>query len=188
MTELVQQATVVQLAQSLRGYRRSPGVPTQSFQTLPVVGRDGNSSVKTESVDSGKTRRLGRRDIHVRRRLHLIPEAQHTLASALARGDSPLNRGGEQLRQKRIVLGQAVGLLPESTPLDDAGYSANDAVQNPLQLRGFRRRGGRKSQRAVLLRLSVDAIENQRVKVDIEVESAAESLDEGHRTTVGRAR
>jgi len=121
-------------------------------------------------------------------RVDAVADAQHALARSAARGDAAGDGGAVELRQERLVLGhgidlRGIGLGAEATAFEEPRDAPGDLPHHPLDLGVLGRRKGMEAQCAARTPL-VDAIEEQRVEVDVQVEGVAEALDERDRAAL----
>ncbi len=121
-------------------------------------------------------------------RIDAIAHAQHALARSAARGDAAGYGGAVELRQERFVLGQGVdlrgiGLGAKAPAFEEPRDAPGDLPHHPLDLEVLGGRQGMEAQRAVRTPL-VDAVEEQRVEVDVQVQRVAEALHEGDRAAL----
>jgi len=114
VAQLVQQAAVRHLAQPFRRHGRPPGIAAESLQTLPVVPRDGDARVQAEAVGAGEPRGPLRRIAFSRHDRDAVAKTQYALPGARTRRGFALDRGGEQLRQQRIVFKEPVRFIAEA--------------------------------------------------------------------------
>jgi hypothetical protein len=100
----------------------------------------------------------------------------------------PADGGAVELGEERLLLGQGIGLRgirfgAESSPLEEARDPPGHPGDHPLDLGILGRREGMEAKSPVRPR-RVDAVDQQWVEVDVQVEGVAEALHEGDRTAL----
>jgi hypothetical protein len=103
-------------------------------------------------------------------------------------GDAAGDGGTVELGEERVLLGQRIRLRriragAEATAHEEARDASGDLTHQPLDLGVVGRRQRMEAQGAVRPG-RVDAVEQQRVEVDVQVEGVAEALDEGDRAAL----
>jgi hypothetical protein len=99
----------------------------------------------------------------------------------------PLNRGAADAGQGGRFFDH--GIRPEYTgfaaietaPLEQTLHSRGDPHEQDADLFIGRRREGSETKRVTLAFAEEDAVEEQRVEMDVQIQSAAKALDDGHR-------
>jgi len=141
---------------------------------------DRDRRVQTEPVTPGQTRdALGSR-VRIGLDFHAIPEAQNALARPRAGGDPAPHRRAVKLRQQWVVLDQRVRFVGQAPALDRASDPADHRGQDRVQFLVVRRRRRLEAELRVFPGGPVGSVQNQRVEVHVEIQRAAEALDERH--------
>ncbi len=182
MAQAVDQPPLGAPLQPIRGQGRSGHVAAQAFQPGPVAGRNGDVGVDAEAGGFGASR-VGLRRLREQVRVDAIAEAQDALPPAGSGGDAAPHRGGVQRGQQRLLEAQRVGpvgigLGAQPAALEQAAHRSGDAPRDAGHLAVVRRRHGAEAHRVARVE---DAVERQRVEVDVQVQGVAEALDEGDR-------
>ena len=185
MLEPVEKPPVLHPREALGGDRRAGDVATEALESAAIAGGDGHVRVQADAAHAGAALAFEGRQIV---RIDAIAHAQHALARSAARGDAAGDGGAVELRQQRLVLGQGIdlrgiGLGAEAPALEEPRDAPGDLPHHPLDLGVLGRRQGMEAQHAVRLAL-VDAVEQQRVEVDVQVQRVAEALHEGDRAAL----
>jgi hypothetical protein len=99
----------------------------------------------------------------------------------------PLNRGAADAGQGGRFLEHGIRLeytgfaAIETAPLEQTLHSRGDPHEQDADLFIGRRREGSETKRVTLAFAEEDAVEEQRVEMDVQIQSAAKALDDGHR-------
>jgi hypothetical protein len=102
--QLERDAAVVPEPQALLREGRPQYVPAQTLQPGAVIGRHPHVGVEIGPVQLGLPRPWRPHGL----RVGLLPEAPHAPASARAQRHAPLDRGADDPRQQRSVLGEPI--------------------------------------------------------------------------------
>jgi hypothetical protein len=181
--QTIEERSVREPREPLGRHRRSRHVAAQALEAAPVARRDGDVRVQAHAADARAALALERPDL----RVDAVADAQHALAGAAPRGDAAADRGAVELGEERL-LGQPVGLRADSGPSPRRSRRRCDAPRDLAATRatsassgGGRgwKRGGSNGVRLV------DAVEHERVEVDVEVQCVAEALHEGDGAALG---
>jgi hypothetical protein len=156
-------------------------IATELFEAGAIVGGDPDVGVEVEALELGLARAAGGDVTEVR----LVAEAADAGAGAGAEGDAALDGGAEDPGQDGRGLAEGVGRravvcwleLATGEQPPDTGADGGEDLRHVLIARWGR---GVKGEVAGL-RLAEDAVEYERVVVEVEVEAAAEALDHGDR-------
>ena len=180
MSELEQDAPLVVEREALGGEGGARDVATEMFEPLAVVGLDANPRVQREPVDrraqlAGSSGRGVRGDG--------MAEAPDALTCFRAQRDLALDRGGGEEGEQGVVLGPGGGVLfaglgPETPAAQQAEDSIAEAMHELgdfLVLEWRSRVEDRTIQRALG---GVDPVENERVKVNVQIERGAKPLND----------
>jgi hypothetical protein len=139
------------------------------FEPIPAARRDGHVGVQAEALEPGTPRggRLGARS---------RAETPDGLPRARAEGHAALQRGGDRLREQRLLRRNRVAPRVVRRQPAAARQEAPDAAVQPREQGRDVRIGGRRQRvedRARLgRRARVDAVEEERVEMNIGQEIA----------------
>jgi hypothetical protein len=120
------------------------------------------------------------------RRLGLVPQTPHPRPGPRAQRDPPLHRGAAEAGQRGRFVHQRIRLdavgFPGIAPaaLEQTLHSRRDPRQHAADFFVRRRRQGPEPERP-LGAFEEDAVEEQRVEMDVQVQPAPEPLDDRHR-------
>jgi hypothetical protein len=169
--------------------RRPGDVAAEPFETSPVARGDADIGVEAHTAVLGYACRC----LRVRlirspvRRLDPIAEASPRLAAMRPGGDAGPQRCGGQQCQQRLVARECIRVV-SCARLDHALDPARGAGEHARHLVRLGRGQWKKSARLTLAnRVGVDAVQRQRVEVNVQVERRAEALDEGDGAALLRA-
>ena len=149
-------------------------VAAEAFQAAAVARRDGDVRVQAHAARAGAARALECGEVL---RIDAVADAQHAPARAAAGGDATRDGRTVELGEQRLVLGQGVRFRwirrgAEAAPLEEARDPLCDLAHHPRDLCVVRGRERVEAQGPALLRC-VDAVEQQRVEVDVQHQSVA---------------
>jgi hypothetical protein len=119
------------------------------------------------------------------RRVGIIPQAPHPAARARSERESPLDRGAADAGQSggffdhRVRRGQIAIAGIEAAALEQTPHPLGDPREHDADL-VVGRRGQRTEIECPLLAFEEDAIEEQRVEMQVQIQSAPKALDDGH--------
>jgi hypothetical protein len=153
---------------------RGPGyVAGEPFQTLAIPGRDGDACMQTEPTSSHTVRPGGLLPHLVR--VDAIAATEHLLAGAVAGGDTTADRRSSQPRKEGLVPGEKFDGRLHGPALHEPFHLPRDTSQDPVELVAPRWRQGKEAHASVPC--LVDAIQEQRMEVNVQVQSIAKALD-----------
>jgi hypothetical protein len=120
------------------------------------------------------------------RRVGIVPHAPHARARASTESDSPLDRGAADagqngrffhhwVRRRQVSVARIA-----ATALEQALHPRGDPREHGADLFIRRRRQRPEAERALLAFSEKDAVEEQRVEMDVQIQSVAKALDDGH--------
>jgi hypothetical protein len=169
--ELVEDAAIGELVQSVQSEGRASDVPAQVLQALAVAGGDAHVSVQAEAIEAG-TAAGGQGGGRRRVRAHTA----EGVASTRAQGHVALYGGAVAGGQQRGLfspgIGDIAGLIvtDEATTLEQAQDTQADGEQDvgDVVVGGFG--GGVKDGRRLVVGAREDAIEDERVKMRGQIE------------------
>jgi len=165
--------------QTFLGDWRPQRVPAEPLQPMTMLGGSDDAGVQVEPVAARvSTRRRGGRAFGSD-----LPHAPQTSARARPAGDPALNGGGTDAGEDRRLLGPPVWcahvfIIPKTTPLKQAVDPAPGALQHSGDLR-LRECGSPVEDHPPGWSPLEDAVEHQRVHVDVQVQGRPESLQDG---------
>jgi hypothetical protein len=146
------------------------------------VGRDGDVGVQAEAFKPG-TPQGGRLGAGGR------AEAPEPAPGARAEGHAALQRGGDRLREERLLRRERVAAVVVLSQPAAARQEAPDAAVQPRAKRRDVGVGGRgqavEDWPDARCRARVEAAEDERVEVNVGVQGAAEALNRGHGPAAG---
>jgi hypothetical protein len=172
--EAVQELAARALRQPLHGQGRAEDIAAHLLQLIPPACRHRHIRMQTEALQARRAP-PGRR--HGGRR----PEAPHRLPGAGPEGDVPLqrrrDRAGEQrlLRRERVAPGVLVRPPPPAE--QQPPHAPVQPREQHADVRVGRRRQAVEPGPRRRARARVDAVEEQRVEMNIEIRGSAKSLD-----------
>jgi hypothetical protein len=112
--------------------------------------------------------------------LHAISEAPPTLACVASAGDAGAQEGGCEQGEERFVSGEGI-VIPVGAGLEQAMEATSRTGEHARHVVAARWRQGEEARGCrISYGVGVGAIESQGVEVDVQVESGAEALEEGH--------
>ena len=163
------------------GERGAEEVAAELLEAGTIVRGDPDVGVEIEAIELGLTRAAGGDVTQVR----LVAEAADAGAGAGAEGDAALDGGtdkagqdgggvGERVRRGGVVSGFEVA-AGEQPP--HAGADRGEDVRHVL----VAREGGRVEGEVPGSGVAEDAVEHERVEVDVQLQAAPEALDHRHR-------
>ena len=163
------------------GECRAGDVAAQAFEGVALVGlaaRGGMEGKSRELSDAGGGRRRAGRDGVQGKRL---------ASGVRADGDAVVDGGAEELLESVggfEVEGGGLGVTEQqSLLLEGAGDAGGDGVEQALEFRLGR--GGDTVEAGPFLFERVDAVDDEHVQVDVEVQRRTEALDEGDGSGAG---
>jgi hypothetical protein len=166
---------------------RTGEVATQALASLHVVGLERDLGVEREALQRG-AQLAGQGE---RSRIAPAAEGPASFGAALRQDAPPLDRGGVELGQERL-LALARGFPGLAARMPAACEVAQDAALEEGHELGDVAIGGRldglEARPSERTRAGVDPVEDPRVEVEVEVRRAAEALRNDHRAPAsGRA-
>jgi hypothetical protein len=181
-------AAIGQEAEPVLSHRRPEQIAAELFQARAIGGRHRDVGVE---IEAREMRAPGGGREHPRR-VGIVPHAPHPGAGARTESDSPLNRGAADARQSRGFFDHRVQLRRigvariQAAALEQTLHPCGDPRKHDAHLFIRRRRQGPEPERVPIAFGEEDGVEEQRVEMDVQVQSAAEPLDDRHgsRTTV----
>jgi hypothetical protein len=177
--ELHQHASVRQQPQTFLGERRPQQVATETLEPRTVVARHAQVGVEVEALEVHLTRSHGDDP----RRIRLRSQAPDARAGATPERDPAEHRRARDARQHRRLLDERVprrlGVQPEPAALEQAQHPCPHGGDRVGDVGVARCRRRVKHERLAGRRLDEDAVEHERVEVDVQIEPAAEALNDG---------
>lgn len=167
--------------EALLGERRTAKVVAQAFEPGAIVGADDATGMEIETVIAGVPGRiLGRA-----RRIGIDAEAQHAGAGRAAEETPARNRGrrderGERGRSfaERIASRFRVVVETETVTFEKPRNAPGDHGDEPRELGRGRRRGDNEARAAGAIGRE-DAVEYERMEMDVQIDRASEAQNRG---------
>src|SRR5882724_3525555 len=177
------------LCKPLQRHGTSCCVPQQALQLVPSMGWHLGVGMQRKPVDTGTA---GARECG---EFPFIPKARanpsHRLPGPLAKGDALRDGGGQGARERGFVAAQGIipggyGCIDSRLQVSQPTQRADDPPTDLLEDLGNVRIAGRhaldKARLAALVgAIEVDALKEDNMKMEIQIEAAAESLEKRHR-------
>jgi hypothetical protein len=169
------EASVGPLFEAIDPERRPRHVVAQPLEPAPIAGGHGDLGVEAHAVLRGSAARSVGIVVAVLR-LDAIAQAPPTLAGVATGRDAGEQRCAGKRREQGLVAGERVGVALGARR--EQSRDPRRARQHPGDLVMARRWQGKEVRRP-LPGPGVDAVESERVEVEVEVQGGAEALDEG---------
>jgi len=183
--ELIHHPAIRQQGEALGRNGRTSDVPAEPLKLPAGPGREAHICVQAHAGCAGASR--ARRSLDL---LELKPAANRadTPAGMRAGGDPSLHRGTIDVGEQRPIAPERicffrVGLRGEPAALEEPDDTPRNAIRDPGNLLVVRRTQGMKAYARFCV-LSVNAVEDEGMKVDVQVQSSAESPHERHGSTL----
>jgi len=179
--ESISEAAISHRFESIQSERRSRHIPTQTFESAPIVAGNRHIGVQTHPALSHAARRDSGVRLHPTlfaiKRLDAIPKTPPTLPYLGTRCDPRTNGSGREQSQQRVVGGQHVLARIESAALDDTEYSTSGTGQDKRHVFGLWRRE-RNERPEIVGGPGIDPVEHEHVEMRRQVQRRPEALDE----------
>ncbi len=166
--QAIEERFVGESGEPVGGDGRTSHGTAKALEPPSVPSRNRDVGVQAHAADARAA--LALQDIEVVR-VDAIAEAPDTLARRVARGNAAADRGGVERGAERLLLREPVGLgvACETAALEKPRDAPRHLGGNTRNLGVLRRREDAKAQRP-LGRAGVDAVEHERVEVDVQIQ------------------